>query len=59
MQEVVHSMNMRLIITIKDPVVAIFYCLMIANVVDGSEHTESDSFVEDERPLHRLRDETR
>ena len=52
-------MNMRLIITIKDPVVAIFYCLMIANVVDGSKHTESDSFVEDERALHRLRDETR
>ena len=52
-------MNMPLIIKIKDPLVAIFYCLMIANVVNGNEDTEYNSFVEDERPLHRLREETR
>ena len=47
------------IITIEDHLVAIFYCLMIANVANGSEDTESNSFGEDERPLHRLREETR
>ena len=52
-------MNMPLIIAIKDPLVAILCCLMVANVVNGSEDTESNSFVEDERPLHRLREETR
>ena len=44
---------------IKDHLVAIFCCLMIANVVNGSEEAEYNSFVEDERPLHRLREETR
>ena len=52
-------MNMRLIITINDSLVAIFYCLMIANIVNGTEHNESNDFVEDERPLHRLREESR
>ena len=50
---------MPLIITINAPLVAISYCLMIANVVNGSEDTESYSFVEDEQPLHGLREETR
>ena len=50
---------MPLIVAIKDHLVAIFICLMIVNVVNGSEDTEYNSFVEDERPLHRLREETR
>ena len=52
-------MKMPLNIKIKDPLVAIFCCLMIANVANGNEDIEYDNFVEDERPLHSLREETR